>query len=96
MAGKVVSGFEIFSEFMNGLKVEAIEEAPIEELIIGSGSDKDVVIMEPKDADGHDKEQDFETFINNSFIDFFMMMILMFSLLICLRLMIFSFPKLMQ
>ena len=40
MAGRVVSGFEIFSEFVNGLKVEATKEVPIEELITGPGSNK--------------------------------------------------------
>ena len=69
MAGRMVPGFEIFSEFVNELKVEVDEEVPIEELITGLGSDEGIVTMEPKEAGDHNKELDFETFINNSFID---------------------------
>ena len=95
LAGKLVPRFEIFTEFVNGLKMEAVEEIAIEELVTGLESDKDITAVEPKEADDHDKELNFETFINNSFIDVFMM-ILIFPLLICLRLMISSFSKLMQ
>ena len=72
LAGKEVSRFEIFVEFVNRLKTEtAKKEAIMEELAMELESNKGIAAMGLKDADDHNKESDFETFIYNSFIDAF-------------------------
>ena len=95
IAEKLVSRFEIFTEHVDGIKESIIEEPILEELIQALELERNIPAVELKDTVDQDGERDFESFVLNSIIDVFMM-ILILLLQTCLRLMIFSFQKLMH
>ena len=95
IAKKLVPGFEIFIEEVNGIKKIIVEEPMVEELVQIEEPEGDIPTVELKDTVDQDGERDFESFVLNSIIDVFMMIFILL-LQTCLRLMIFSFQKLMQ
>ena len=66
MAGEVIPGFEIFVEYMNGVKKDDVTEVPVDvkELIVAEEEPKeDVATLEVKTTNDQDEELDLEAFI---------------------------------
>ena len=72
VAREVISGFEIFTEYVNGVKIGTNDaEVIVEELLIDPESKEYITAPELKDVVDQEKELDFETYVLNSIMDVF-------------------------
>ena len=74
MVGEVISGFEIFAEYVNRVKKADVNEvlADVEELIVAEEEPKEnVATPEVKTTNDQDGELDLEAYVLNSIMDLF-------------------------
>ena len=70
MAGEVILRFEIFVDYVNGVKKD--DDVPMKELILAKEElEGDIAALELKDVDGQNEELDLETYVLNSIMDLF-------------------------
>ena len=58
LTGTLVPGFEIFAEYVNGVKKVVDEETIVDELVLAPESDEDIIVAELKEATS--QEEDFD------------------------------------
>ena len=68
---KLVPGFDIFIEHLNGIKEVVIEEPIVEELVLTPESGEDIPAMKLKDIADLKKELNFESYVIESIMDVF-------------------------
>ena len=71
IADKLVPGFEIFAEEMNGVRGPIAKEAVIEELVLSEELEEVIPMPEQKEAYGQEEECDFSSFVFNNINDVF-------------------------
>ena len=69
IAEKLVLGFKIFAEQVNGIKGSTVKEPIVEELVLTLELEEDIPVAELKAIDDQEEELYFESYVLNSIMD---------------------------
>ena len=71
IADKLIPGFEIFAEKVNGIREPIVKEAVVEEPVLSEEPEEVIPAVEQKKANDQEDECDFASFVLNSILDVF-------------------------
>ena len=73
IADKLVPGFEIFIDEVNGIRKPVVKEVVLEELVLSEEPKEVIPAAEQKKADDQEEECDFASFVLNNILDDYFM-----------------------